>query len=188
MEQEGRDIQHSGQQKFPQIYSNYAEPAPLVINQQHGEKNHLVGTGGTTTKERQTKQTALDRCKSFLGLKTSQENVNRSRAKSVERSFILKSTREEEKKLNLIKRSKSMNITKRSSLYNKPKTDTSFFIENNSYPFTSKDEYIRKWQQDSFMSERKKSNHAFYSIYFPTEKLKFLPEDSVDSLHSDADI
>jgi hypothetical protein len=188
IEGEGKN-QFAGQTIFPQFINKFQEPA-LKVNQLHTrEEYEPEKTKDTTKKDRLT---ALNRCKSFLGLKTDntrykclrpEEKINR-RDKSTECSFVLKSTNENAKQRNRIKRSKSMDISNVIFLNN----EKSQLIQKNSYPYGKRLEYVKKWQRDSFneinqlernekpyseMNDPSKiTNESFYSLYFPSEQIQ----------------
>ena len=137
--------QFAGQNMFPQIISKYPE-SPLKGIQHYtshayepswtGAKENPSNTREETKKERKT---ALNRCKSFFGLKRDQteykyweeEGRNNSRDKSIEHSFVLKGDSESLKKRNKIKRSKSMDIFKINLLQRSSENDTSHLIQKN---------------------------------------------------------
>ena len=181
-------------------YNDRSRLVSKVVHQNPNKENEVL-LAQLTEKLKETpnkeKQTALSRCKSFLGLKTDKtkleaRNTYRNRAKSIERSFVLKSTEENRKQRQRIKRSKSMDISKLNFLQNSPKNGVLSLNQMNSYPYRNKFEYVKKWQKDSQIYDNNSQNptHSFYSLYFPQENIssyKPLPEDSVDSVETDSE-
>ena len=134
-------------------------------------------------KRRERQQTALSRCKSFLGFKTrnSGEDFLEERSRSAEDNFILKTdcglggkTRER------VKRSKSMDIFRRSLFHQQGKKDFPVVTKSYSQYCKNKIDYVKKWQKDSMQYDMKNhpspailkdshfqnKNKSFYSLYF----------------------
>ena len=114
-----------------------------------------MATDKVRDKSKKGRQTALNRCKSFLGLKTDntgyewsiQEATNTCKDTSPECPFVLKSTNENAKQRKRTKRSKSMDISRIHLLRDPSKNDQSLCIQKNSYNNWNKLEYVKKWQK-----------------------------------------
>ena len=134
-------------------------------------------------KRRERQQTALSRCKSFLGFKTRNigEDFAEERSRSAEDNFILKTdgglggkARER------VKRSKSMDIFRRGMFQHQGKKDFPVVTKSYSQYCKNKIDYVKKWQKDSMQYEMKNQpspailknnyfsnkNSSFYSLYF----------------------
>jgi hypothetical protein len=196
-QQGGGNQRFAEKQTFSQIINNYPEPAMKLIQHGTSEENEAT-TDNTRSTTKKGRQTALNRCKSFLGLKTD----NAGYEKSPEYPFVLKSKNVNGKQRPLIKRSKSMDMSKMNVLRDPTKNDQSLFMQKN----WNKLEYVKKWQKDilyfdktnqlegiemekNTRSERNDNsqelNQSFYCLYFSPKNLqkhKLLTEDSVDSL------
>jgi hypothetical protein len=218
----GRQKQGEGNNQFsdqtisPQFTNTYQEPALKVIKPETSGKykpSWLAETKNTRETVKKERLTALNRCKSFLGLKMdntgykclAQEGTNNGKDESMECSLVLKSTNGKQR--NGIKRSKSMDISRIQFCKDPSKDEKSPLIPKNSFPYRNRFEYVKKWQKDAFektnqfeRNEKSKTemkdedaqilNQSFYSLYFPPENLqtyKNLPEDSVDSLQTNSE-
>ena len=131
--------------------------------------------------ENKEKQTALSRCKSFLGIKTRTgfEDVAmlEERSRSAEDNFILKTENELKNVQSRVKRSKSMDIFRRGLFHHQSaKKDLPVLTKSYSHYCKNKIDYVKKWQKDSMQYDMSVSqpkskyvqnkNKSFYSLYF----------------------
>ena len=130
-------------------------------------------------------QTAISRCKSFLGFKTKNsfgetEEVE-ERSRSAEDNFILKTDcglTTKQQNNNKVKRSKSMDIFRR-GLFHQGKKELPVVTKSYSHYCKNKIDYVKKWQKDSMQYDLNNlqqqqtknkfimnKNKSFYSLYF----------------------
>lgn len=132
--------------------------------------------------ENKEKQTALSRCKSFLGIKTRTTGFEdvallEERSRSAEDNFILKTENEMQNVHSRVKRSKSMDIFRRGLFHHQSvKKDLPVLTKSYSHYCKNKIDYVKKWQKDSMQYDMSVSqpkskyaqnkNKSFYSLYF----------------------
>ena len=130
-------------------------------------------------------QTALSRCKSFLGFKTKnsfeEAEELEERSRSAEDNFILKTDcgLQKPETNNKVKRSKSMDIFRRGLFHHQGKKDLPVVTKSYSHYCKNKIDYVKKWQKDSMQYDLNNlqqqqtknkfimnKNKSFYSLYF----------------------
>ena len=131
--------------------------------------------------ETKEKQTALSRCKSFLGFKSrtgfDDVAILEERSRSAEDNFILKTENERRNVPSRVKRSKSMDIFRRGLFHHQSvKKDLPVLTKSYSHYCKNKIDYVKKWQKDSMQYDMSVSqpkskyaqnkNKSFYSLYF----------------------
>lgn len=131
--------------------------------------------------ETKEKQTALSRCKSFLGFKSrtgfDDAAILEERSRSAEDNFILKTENERRNVPSGVKRSKSMDIFRRGLFHHQSvKKDLPVLTKSYSHYCKNKIDYVKKWQKDSMQYDMSVSqpkskyvpskNKSFYSLYF----------------------
>ena len=151
--------------------------------------------------------TALNRCKSFFGLRTDLQSVaNRKfeQPRSLQvpiDSFVLKGNSGCARKE--VKRSRSMDVLK-SRVLRRPgfrsREEGGSLVGNEREPFKSKHEYVSNWAREAFLSgagndhtfkkvprpleplslqgQSVEGLQSFYSLYFPGESMSLKPEDA----------